>query len=444
MPFSWVAKAVVCCRLLDASAAVRLAEDVATDLETTPALQKLAQQAAQNRTRREASAAEKELRSWASPQRLAAEDGMAKLGRGEKRRGVLLAVIDGAQWEEFVKVGKPGLEDLHYKVGFTGGVQDDGTQQNTTSGPGYATLLTGHWANIHGITSNGVPHRNVCAPSLLDTLSVHDVAIYSYVVWSSIHDFFARDLQRSAKEFQTYERDKLVVESVERVLTSDADSGSNDLFVFAQFDQADKVAHTKGFGPAYDEALATASKQIGGLGSLVKERASRTGEEWLFLVTTDHGREDGGVSHGEHTQSERRWFLGSNVPLNNAAECRDGDIDSKDCPAQTDVAPTIATFLRAVKSPTANRVAPFDGIDLLGQFTEAFRVRPPRLRLDEAAVKLGQAVQASVSSTVKRYYEVCHSISKVSCLVAHDMCLRENSRKSCCDAMQYLPEPDAA
>ena len=52
---------------------------------------------------------------------------------------------------------------------------------------------------------------------------------------------------------------------------------------------------------------------VGVLWRSIRERQQRSGEDWLVLVTTDHGRDaDTGREHGGQSQRERTTWIATN------------------------------------------------------------------------------------------------------------------------------------
>ncbi|WP_444919843.1 hypothetical protein ACJJID_12975 [Microbulbifer sp. CnH-101-G] len=86
-------------------------------------------------------------------------------------------------------------------------------------------------------------------------------------------------------------------------------------FLFLHLDDPYGAGHSSCFGDRYNESIQTSDTQLCELLDAVDSRiASR--EEWLVLVTTDHGRDTLGCDHGLQTVNEKTIFIGSNQPLN--------------------------------------------------------------------------------------------------------------------------------
>ena len=80
-------------------------------------------------------------------------------------------------------------------------------------------------------------------------------------------------------------------------------------------------------------------KRVGVVWDAIKEREAEQDEEWLLIVTTDHGRDaTSGRHHGGQSARERTtWIVTNSRQLNDRFE---------DDPPIVDILPSIATYLR--------------------------------------------------------------------------------------------------
>ena len=80
-------------------------------------------------------------------------------------RRVLLVGIDGVRSDAMQAADTPNMDALS-AVGavsydaFAGGIPGTATQQITSSGTGWSSILTGTWTNRHGVTSNSFSGDN--------------------------------------------------------------------------------------------------------------------------------------------------------------------------------------------------------------------------------------------------------------------------------------------
>jgi len=90
-------------------------------------------------------------------------------------------------------------------------------------------------------------------------------------------------------------------------------SGTSDA-LFVYLGAPDEISHeTGGIGAEYRAAIAAADRHVGRLVAAVRARPTSADEEWLILVSTDHGRTDEG-DHGGDSPEESTVFLLANGP----------------------------------------------------------------------------------------------------------------------------------
>ncbi|MEU3609187.1 alkaline phosphatase family protein [Streptomyces sp. NPDC035033] len=81
---------------------------------------------------------------------------------------------------------------------------------------------------------------------------------------------------------------------------------------FVHLDAVDGAGHDfGGTGRRYRDAIRTADGQVGRIVAAVKARATYAGENWLIMVTTDHGHVDEG-GHGGNDPNVRKSFVIAN------------------------------------------------------------------------------------------------------------------------------------
>jgi hypothetical protein len=98
--------------------------------------------------------------------------------------------------------------------------------------------------------------------------------------------------------------DSLSVEAAVRAL---ADPDLDAAFVY--LGDIDVVGHAHGtVGPEYRAAIEWADGRIGMLVDAIRRRPTFEDEDWLVLVSTDHGQTDAG-SHGGESAVERTVFF---------------------------------------------------------------------------------------------------------------------------------------
>jgi hypothetical protein len=122
-------------------------------------------------------------------------------------------------------------------------------------------------------------------------------------------------------------------------------------FIFAHLDDPDHYGHSLCFGSAYQNSIQAADAQVGRMMATVNAKIAQ-GEDWLVLVTTDHGRTPVvGCNHGNQSVEEKTIFIASNKSLNHEFTHPASNIINQEFnglyayPAQTSIAPTILRHL---------------------------------------------------------------------------------------------------
>jgi predicted AlkP superfamily pyrophosphatase or phosphodiesterase len=290
------------------------------------------------------------------------------------KRKALVIGVDGMQYEklqEAIAAGQaPNLAKFHLAKTYGGGIVESVTEQATSSGASWTTVLTGAWANRHKVTSNDDKLRNQ-ADSVFKLIKEADARrrSASVVSWNTINNNFARDidLRYISRAEKCSEDDQCVADKVSGLLRF----GDFD-FVFAHFDDVDNVGHAVGFTPAYQAAIQDTDAKIGQvLAALQRRQQEHPDEDWLIMVTPDHGRSlPGGFGHGAQTLSEKTTFIAINKEAN--AQFNSPFKDPVDTAfnglygnaTQADIVPTVLRHLGVKPDSASYRI---DGVPLLGE-----------------------------------------------------------------------------
>ncbi|RWU25722.1 hypothetical protein DM813_06515 [Pseudomonas alkylphenolica] len=292
--------------------------------------------------------------------------------------------IDGVQLAHYERLGANiNLKRLHFNKAYAGGITGKPSQQATSSGPGWTTLLTGVWANKHGVTSNDTSLRlNPEFPSLFKRLreAAPTAHLASIVHWAPINTAFLLEDVKGNDVTETQTSDAQVVSRTLDILNNtDAD------FTFIQLDEPDQIGHDSCFGQAYNDALQVVDNQLGQLLDAVEARAqSKPEEDWLVIVSTDHGRDTLGCGHGAQSEQEKTLFIASNKAMNaelmnpSAPEANPGPNNLYGYANQASLAPTVLRHMGIALQPSWR----LDGTPLLGETG----VR--KARADESSARL--------------------------------------------------------
>ncbi|ANG62923.1 hypothetical protein A8C75_10780 [Marinobacterium aestuarii] len=262
----------------------------------------------------------------------------------DKQPKVLLIGLDGVQYEQLLEASTPNLDTLDIQLGFTGGIQGTNTEQATYSGPSWSTILTGTWANKHGVYNNSDRIANPNIPSLFKVLSDQQLSVATLVNWANpIRDYFTYDLPLmdfayySDTKHETLDHYRIQDEKLSHMFGRVLERHSPD-FTFVHLDHVDDIGHELGLGAEYSQGIEALDAYIG---TMTQALSQRINEDWLIIVTTDHGRspKDGGKSHGEQSRQERSIWIAANRPLR-----KTGDSSSTEA-SLADIAPTVYDFL---------------------------------------------------------------------------------------------------
>ena len=242
------------------------------------------------------------------------------LSAAEPVKKLLYIGIDGTRFDAIAKAETPHLDGL-IKEGIhspTCLILGDRYQKNdTVSGPGWSTILTGVWADKHGIQDNRfVGGKYDEFPHFFARLKQQKpkTRTVSHVTWEPIHAKIvsAADVsvnyEEKAHGVLDYDRydNSAVAASVKELSEENPDA----LFVY--IGQVDIAGHTHGFHPTvpeYISAVERADQLVGQLTAAMKARKSYADEDWLVVVVSDHGGRGKGHGGGHKSLEILNSFL---------------------------------------------------------------------------------------------------------------------------------------
>ncbi|QEL19761.1 alkaline phosphatase family protein [Limnoglobus roseus] len=219
---------------------------------------------------------------------------------------LLLIGIDGCRPDALLKADAPNLHGLRSRGAYTEAAQ---TGDITVSGPGWSSMLTGVWRDKHGVRDNSFEGKNIADyPSFLDRVKTAkpELRTASFATWAPIHTHIVK----SADVKLTNKTDVATAAAAVKELTE-----QNPDLVFVDFDDVDHAGHSHGFSPTVPEYLKTIADtdaHVGAILKAIRARKNFANEDWLTLVTTDHGGR--GKSHGANVPEIRTIFFIVNGP----------------------------------------------------------------------------------------------------------------------------------
>ena len=225
-------------------------------------------------------------------------------------RKVMIIGIDGVRPDALEFAATPYLDGLIANGLYSPDALNDDI---TFSGPGWSAILCGVWSEKHGVTNNNFSGSNYEAyPPIFKYLEDLDPEYNTLSIchWSPINDFIVQDFA----DFKlNVSADADVANQAAAYLTAnDPDA------VFLHFDDVDGAGHSSGFSPevpAYIAAIEATDAYLGTVLDALENRPTYAEEDWLILVTTDHGGI--GFGHGGNTIEEKDIFViasGNSVP----------------------------------------------------------------------------------------------------------------------------------
>lgn len=197
-------------------------------------------------------------------------------------------------------------------LSFAGGTPD--APQETSTAQGWAAVLTGRWGGENGVLKH-VPLRTDC-PTVLRTLAQQGRSAAFLAEWPDHFNITYTAEIQMAKEQQlpltftrlANDRD-LQAEFIKHI------EGDTDC-IFGIFEAPDSNGHTTGFclqNPRYCTSVTRLDHLAYRLIQTVQARPAYEQEDWLILITSDHGGHQRG--HGTQSMFDRMTFIAVNQPI---------------------------------------------------------------------------------------------------------------------------------
>jgi predicted AlkP superfamily pyrophosphatase or phosphodiesterase len=265
------------------------------------------------------------------------------------RPKLLLVGWDGVRPDVLAQVSTPNLDTLVALGAFSPRAR---ASLPTVSGPCWSSMLTGVEPAKHGVLNNDFSsNRYREYPDFLTRIeqtnperSTFAAADWLPLVAADaggplISDLVDRKLIRDGYQMGWLEADSASVDAaIEELRIGDPDA----LFVY--LGAPDEISHiTGGIGEEYRSSIATADRHLGRLLDAIRARPRFRHEDWLVLVSTDHGRTLEGGHGGDSPEETTVFFLvsGPSVVAGEIAEP----------PALVDVAVTALAHLGIAADP---------------------------------------------------------------------------------------------
>ena len=220
-----------------------------------------------------------------------------------QNKKLLFIGIDGCRPDALTQAQTPNIDGL-----INGGIYINDALcsingQPTVSGPGWSTMITGVWFDKHGVSDNSFSGSNFGEYPPFNVLMEESSQEYhtaSFIMWTPIHTQIFGSTMDYNELHSTY--DGSVAQGA-----ADYMSTPNLDVLFLDFDDVDIAGHSYGYSPEanqYINAIENVDEYIGWVIDAMENRPTFQNEDWLVMITSDHGGID--YSHGGQTIEERQ------------------------------------------------------------------------------------------------------------------------------------------
>lgn len=217
---------------------------------------------------------------------------------------VLVIGIDGCRFDALRAADAPHLDSLIEHGALAEPIRifpAHFREADTCSGPGWSNVLCGVWPDKHRVMDNEfTAPKYADFPHFFTRLKQAQPEAFtaSFSNWAPIAQFIVQDADvkhDASGEEKPYEEGDAENALAASELLRDGDPTATVVYL----GQVDEVGHVDGFHPSVPNYIASIERVDGHVGQLldaIAARKTRDQEDWLVLVTTDHG--GSGTGHG--------------------------------------------------------------------------------------------------------------------------------------------------
>lgn len=281
----------------------------------------------------------------------------------------IFIILDGISSDVLEKVVTPNLDSISKVGGYTraymGGHKGTYTETPTISAVGYNSLITGTWASKHNVWGNSIKKPNYNYWTLFRAAKNNDPSIKTAIfsTWLDNRTKLVGDGLEAAGNiklnyaFDGFEHDTInfphdkkrtYISKIDEHVSKEAkryikEKGPDLSWIYLEF--TDDMGHMFGDGTQFYDAIKLADKQVGRVWQAIQYRELNFNEDWMMVITTDHGRKkEYGKGHGGQSDRERATWIVTNQKPNSYF---------KNTPGVVDIFPSILDHLE-IEMPEEN------------------------------------------------------------------------------------------
>lgn len=258
---------------------------------------------------------------------MVAEHFSSSLPEGKTEKKAIIIGYDGCRADALAfaedgesAVNKMRNEGASCRLSYCGGVNyPEINTQDTSTAPGWCSILTGQWADKTGITGNGIV-KSMDTKTLMTDLTERKI-IDSAAFITSWNGHFVLSDSTYKLEKQYCKDHKLAVDfnycltDTQSAMTAIGNIKRKNCsdFIFVIYEATDHNGHNYGFStnnPKYVSGFRKNDSLAYQTIEAIESRKTYSTEDWLIILTADHGGK--GTGHGDASLQERMTFIISN------------------------------------------------------------------------------------------------------------------------------------